>query len=186
MKVDRRIQKTKKLLTEALIDLILLKGYQNVTIQDILDKANVGRSTFYNHYENKELLFIDGPRNLGLSLFSEEAKNPNLPTKKITFYPLFQHVSKNLSLAKALFGEKSGNIMLESFTEQIADTIKEHYKIQFNKTKKEKLKLSYHSRAAAAAVVSMLVTWIDNNLEITAEEIATQADAVIVAIVKKI
>jgi hypothetical protein len=37
--------------------------------------------------------------------------------------------SFSLLMAKALFVEKSGNIMLESFTEQIADTIKEHYKI---------------------------------------------------------
>jgi AcrR family transcriptional regulator len=48
--IDRRIQKTKKILSEALIALILEKGYEQVTVQDIIDKANVGRSTFYCHY----------------------------------------------------------------------------------------------------------------------------------------
>jgi AcrR family transcriptional regulator len=42
---DRRVQRTRKLLQEALIALVLEKGYEAVTVQDIIDRANVGRST---------------------------------------------------------------------------------------------------------------------------------------------
>ena len=49
--VDRRIQKSKKYLSDAFIALILEKGYEAVTVQEIIDRANVGRSTFYAHFE---------------------------------------------------------------------------------------------------------------------------------------
>ena len=117
-RIDRRIQKTRKLLSQALLDLILEKGYERVTVQDILDRANVGRSTFYTHYENKELLLRDGPRNLGLSLFGgsdKPAARPETDGRRMGFRPLFQHVSQNLQLAKAMVGKNSGNIMLETF-----------------------------------------------------------------------
>ncbi len=50
--LDRRVQKTRKLLQDALIELVAEKGYEAVSIREILDKANVGRSTFYSHFED--------------------------------------------------------------------------------------------------------------------------------------
>ncbi len=57
---DRRVQRTKRTLREALIALILDKGYDQVTVQDIIDRADVGRSTFYAHFENKDKLLLSG------------------------------------------------------------------------------------------------------------------------------
>lgn len=185
MKIDRRVQKTKKLLSNALIELILLKGYENVTIQDILDKANVGRSTFYTHYENKDLLLIDGPKNLGISLFGDEAGHSLLSKgRKLNFLPMFLHVGENLPLAKAMFGEKSGDIIINSFRVQIAMSIKNHYKNLFFSGKREKLKLTYLSSAAASAVTSLLVSWVDDSLEISAEDITEQAHKMLDGIFK--
>ena len=53
-KVDRRIQRTRQLLEDALIALILEKGYDKITVQNIVDQANVGRSTFYSHFLDKD------------------------------------------------------------------------------------------------------------------------------------
>ena len=52
---DRRIAKTKKAIYTAFLQLLNSKGYQATTVQDIIDLADVGRSTFYTHYESKEL-----------------------------------------------------------------------------------------------------------------------------------
>jgi AcrR family transcriptional regulator len=49
MKTDRRVQRTRELLQKALIELISERGYDALTIQDIVDHANVGRTTFYLH-----------------------------------------------------------------------------------------------------------------------------------------
>ena len=57
-KTDRRVQRTRELLQKALIELISERGYDAITIQDIVDRANVGRTTFYLHYSSKDELLI--------------------------------------------------------------------------------------------------------------------------------
>ena len=53
-KHDRRSERTRRLLGEALTSLMLERRYADLTVQDILDRANIGRSTFYAHYWDKE------------------------------------------------------------------------------------------------------------------------------------
>ena len=55
-KVDRRIQRTQDLLGDALVALILEKGYDAVTIRDVTERANVAYSTFFRHYRDKDEL----------------------------------------------------------------------------------------------------------------------------------
>jgi AcrR family transcriptional regulator len=57
-KIDRRVQRTRELLQKALIELISEHGYDAITIQDIVERANVGRTTFYLHYSSKDDLFM--------------------------------------------------------------------------------------------------------------------------------
>jgi AcrR family transcriptional regulator len=183
-KIDRRIQKTRKVLSQALLDLILEKGYERVTVQDILDRANVGRSTFYTHYENKEQLLRDGPRNLGLSLFdgSDKAARPETDGRRLGFRELFQHVSQNLQLAKAMLGKNSGNIMLDSFRDQISRAIVDHYRSHFSSEKRDKPLLAYLSEAAASAVCSLLTFWVDDDLRLSVVEISTHCQRIVEAI----
>jgi AcrR family transcriptional regulator len=57
-KTDRRVQRTRERLQKALIELISERRYDAITIQDIVDRANVGRTTFYLHYSSKDELFM--------------------------------------------------------------------------------------------------------------------------------
>lgn len=56
---DRRVRRTQHLLAEALIALILEKGYEAVTIRDITDSADIGYATFFRHYRDKDELLKD-------------------------------------------------------------------------------------------------------------------------------
>jgi AcrR family transcriptional regulator len=58
-RLDRRVQRTRKLLREALLALILEEGYDAISIQDITDKANLGRATFYLHFKDKDELLLE-------------------------------------------------------------------------------------------------------------------------------
>ena len=104
--VDRRIQRTKKLLWDSLISLILRKGYDQITIQDIIDEANIGRSTFYSHYENKEQLLFSGQPHLTEMLFQQGEEGTG-----VSFTTVFRHAWDNKDVAKALFGKQSGHIL---------------------------------------------------------------------------
>ncbi|MBL8049601.1 MAG: TetR/AcrR family transcriptional regulator [Anaerolineales bacterium] len=58
-KTDRRVQRTQELLQKTLIELIQEHEYDEITIQDIVDRANLGRTTFYLHYNSKDDLFTN-------------------------------------------------------------------------------------------------------------------------------
>jgi AcrR family transcriptional regulator len=57
---DRRIRRTQQLLEAALLSLIKEKDFDTISVQEIIDRANVGRATFYAHYDNKEDLLESG------------------------------------------------------------------------------------------------------------------------------
>lgn len=57
---DRRIQKTQSLLRGALLSLVAEKPYDSIVVKEILDRANVGRSTFYTHFRDKDDLLVTG------------------------------------------------------------------------------------------------------------------------------
>ncbi len=57
---DRRSQRTRDTLIQAMLALIETKHYDQITVQDIVDRANVGRSTFYAHFDNKDELLSSG------------------------------------------------------------------------------------------------------------------------------
>jgi AcrR family transcriptional regulator len=58
-KPDRRIQRTRQQLRQALLSLMLERGYDSLSVQDITDRANLGRATFYLHYQDKDDLLIE-------------------------------------------------------------------------------------------------------------------------------
>jgi hypothetical protein len=172
--IDRRIQKTKKILSEALIALILEKGYEKVTIQDIIDKANVGRSTFYSHYESKDQLLLAGPQNLGVRIFGDD--EPRLAgagkDQALDFLPLFRHAAENLALSKAMIGRKSGEIFTGHLQSHLAGEIRERFQGRFGKSRQDKLWLRYFSTAAAGTVMGFLISWLEDDLSLPAEEVA--------------
>jgi AcrR family transcriptional regulator len=53
-KSDRRPQRTRRLLSRALVGLITEKRFDDITVQNVIDRADVGRSTFYTHFRDKE------------------------------------------------------------------------------------------------------------------------------------
>ncbi len=70
MNADRRVRRTQKLLHRALISLVLERNYDSITIQEILDRADIGRSTFYAHFSCDARTDESRERPAGLEAFS--------------------------------------------------------------------------------------------------------------------
>jgi AcrR family transcriptional regulator len=175
--VDRRVQRTKRLLTQALIELILEKGYENVTVQDILERANVGRATFYTHYENKDLLLVDGHRNLGLRLFDESVVLSGEDEAEFDFSALLEHVAGNLNLGKALLDKKSGEIFMSAFREEIANVLQARLKPRYARSRRDRMALVFISRAVASGIVSLITSWVSDDLSLSVQEMNQMAQA---------
>ena len=92
---DRRVRRTHDRLHAALIPLILEKGYDAVTIQDLLDRADVGRTTFYAHYRDKHELLDRGIRDL-LRLDARPPERCTGATERLLRFslPFLEHVER--------------------------------------------------------------------------------------------
>lgn len=106
MSADIRVRRTKRLLHQALLDLTGERGYDAITVGDVLQCAQVARSTFYAHFRDKDDLLLAGFKDMSDHL-------PNnlfaVPDSVAPAYPpfgvvLFHHVGERRKLAKALLG----------------------------------------------------------------------------------
>lgn len=119
---DRRITRTRSALLRAFMELINEKGYDAITIEDITQRANLGRTTFYLHYENKEALLLEQVEQRLAGLMEEMAAYPAefwfQENNHNGFYSVFQIVRENADIFKNLHGEQSFRIF-ESFRNMI-------------------------------------------------------------------
>lgn len=166
--VDRRIQKSKKYLSDAFIALILEKGYEAVTVQEIIDRANVGRSTFYAHFESKEQLLFSL-----LGTMNEKSKDG------IDFEMLFNHCADNFQIAKAMLGKKGGDLIIGHIRDVMSLKISKDLKRDSSKSKSEQLKIYFTSEALSAALVSYLTNWLDEDMPYSSEEMSAKCNELV-------
>lgn len=174
--LDRRVQKTRKYLGEALVSLILKKGYEAVTIQDIIDEANVGRSTFYAHFESKEQLLFNSNSDLSQALL--EAMNPK-SDRGIDFLLLYKHAKENSQVAQAMLGEKGGDLILSHVKDVIGLKVGRFQKGKGHGGKNQQLKNSFDSKALASALVSYLTSWLNADMPFSPEEMAEKSEELV-------
>jgi AcrR family transcriptional regulator len=184
---DRRIQRTKQLLSEALMALVIEKGYEAVTVQDIIDRANVGRSTFYAHFENKEQLLFNGRMHVEKMLFGEEDERKERSGAAIDFLALYRHAAENATIAKAMLGKQGGDLILSHVQTVIAHKLAPPIKKPAHKTKysvlnaraKEEQMVQFLAEATASALVRLIVCWLEADMPFTEEEMAEQSNALL-------
>lgn len=103
--IDRRVRRTQRGLRDALVSLILEKGWDAVTVRDVCERADVGRSTFYLHFADKESLLLSGFDELQDALTAVEggARQPFAFAE-----PLLTHALENERIFRAVVGRQSG------------------------------------------------------------------------------
>jgi AcrR family transcriptional regulator len=107
---DRRVQKTETLLRDALTSLIREKAYDSIVVKEILDRANVGRSTFYTHFRDKDALLASSIHEMLRPARSMQVPSSAKPYEKIIRFslPIFQQVQQHRHEH-----QRAGNAMME-------------------------------------------------------------------------
>jgi AcrR family transcriptional regulator len=161
---DRRVQKTIKLLQDALIDLICEKGYEAVTIQELLDRANVGRSTFYMHFDNKDELLhscFEGFRHL---LEKQQSAITNNSDENIL--ALFRFAEKNHRLLKS-YMKHDGTLLFDNHLYNfVCSFISSDPRHAARSNRQQVLVSEMHKHYTASAVLGVLKWWISNDMPI--------------------
>lgn len=168
---DRRVRRTRQILREALINLILEKGYDRITVQDIIDRADVGRSTFYAHFRGKDELLLSGFEEFK-NASTAEKRNDERAADKFGFDSLkmFQHAHEHRRIYRALAGRSGGDLFLKQMFRQHHEICLEEFRRAVAPEKRDSIETEAAAHFFAGALTSLLTFWLDRNLPLTPEE----------------
>jgi AcrR family transcriptional regulator len=123
---DRRVLRTRRALREALMALLSERGWDAVSVQDLCDRADVGRSTFYMHFADKEELVIGGLDDLRKELRAQRAAEPGARVDGLGFARgVIEHAHEQQRLFRAIIGKHSGHAVQQRFRQFVIALVKE-------------------------------------------------------------
>ena len=170
---DRRVRRSRDLLFQALIALILEKGYDRITVQDILDRADVGRSTFYEHYRSKDDLLLSGSEMLR-SMVDEAMSTAPGTGASTPVLRAAQRVFKQVGdaehrlLYRALLGTRGGELATRRLRTVVAASLVEH--LQSRGPVEDTRRLEAVGVFAANGLVGLLTWWLDSRVPLSADQ----------------
>jgi AcrR family transcriptional regulator len=172
-RLDRRVQRTRALLREALFALISEKGYTAITIQDITDRANVNRVTFYFHYKDKEDLLFTVMQELYDDLAESVPPKRSLHDKALQDNLLaFQHVQEYAHLYKILFSEKGAHSLMGRLIDYFAQEGVENAAETIPASTTLPLPLVLVEHFYAGAFVALVRWWVLHDMPYSPHEMA--------------
>jgi AcrR family transcriptional regulator len=160
------------------MSLIREKGYEAITVQDILDRADVGRSTFYTHFRDKEDLLHRGLENLDRHVrFAQAAAEApaGKPYEKIIGFSLamFEHASQFRAMHRALLGSGAETVVRRRLHSVLTDVVSREIENQLQRRKQSKPPLSTEllTHFLVSTYISTLNWWITSRNELTPKQI---------------
>jgi AcrR family transcriptional regulator len=180
------VNRTRRQLQEALFSLILEKGYEAVTVEEITTRADLGRTTFYLHYRDKEDLLmasigelvedlIEQMSSLPLGEWSvESVGNTSSPAPALALP--FQHVAQNARLYKIILrgeGTFSVNQRLREIIIQASSQIINHLAEKEKLTLHPAIPMDVFMNYLAGSWMGLISWWLERDMPYTADEIAS-------------
>ncbi len=174
--IDRRVARTRALLQQAHMSLILKKDYEAITVDEICDAANVGRSTFYAHYTSKDDLRRSGLENLR-RLLVERQKDALTATGDIRDRSLgfsltmFEHARDHLDLYRALVGGRGGAIALGTIRRILSDLIRNELAATADKKSADAIPRELVVQYVAGAFMAVMTWWLDGGARLPPQQV---------------
>jgi AcrR family transcriptional regulator len=169
-KNDRRSNRTRELLSGALVELMLEKRYDSITIQDILDRADIGRSTFYAHYTDKEDLLMSELTRLMHTLQVYGAELGHAHGGLLPSLEFFRHVQQQRRLMRAFLTERGAEILLRDFQVQMSRLVEQNLRSQAGEDVPLAVPLSVVGKFVASTFLMLLRWWFEEDLRHSPEQ----------------
>jgi len=176
--VTPRKNRTKEHFQHALIDLIKEKGFQSVTVKDIVEKAKYNRSTFYTHYQDKFELadelratMLTGlEQSVGVPYQSIQEINTNYLNKKS--FTFVTYIYENRHFFELINYEDTIPKLHTHFPQTI---LKIYQKFEFKTINNLPVNMDYFTRYTAYGFYGLLVSWINSSFQPSQEEFIEEA-----------
>lgn len=174
-RLDPRVLRTRKLLRDALIDLLQTNSFDSITVQDITSQATLNRATFYLHYTDKHELLLsvmqDTLDELRLLPVPIAPDNPYAaePERLYTFFlHVFQHVAQHAAFYRVMLREDS----LASFAMRIQDYVEDIGIKWLERAGKINTPAEVVMSAVAGAYMGMIRWWLRTDMSASPNQVA--------------
>ena len=184
--MDRRQRKTREAIFAAFSRLLTKKSYGKITVQDIVDEADVGRTTFYAHFETKDDLLRELCRVLFGHIMdcARDASHthglyvdPEKPES--VFCHLLQHLEEDDYHVLEILSGESSDLFLRYFKDSLSELILSEYAENFEKTA---LPVDFLVNHISGSFVEMVLWWIKGGMKQTPQELDRYFLAVILPV----
>ena len=174
---DRRVRRTQKSLHEAVISLLLEKNYDELTVQEILDRANVGRSTFYTHFDDKDQLLLHGVDELHLTLDSalQRDRAKMKPHERVIGFSraMFEHAHNYRNVYQALLYTQGWPRVRQRIESVLEGLIRRESKAEIERLRsaKSEVPVDLFVFYLTATFFAVMTWWIDRRSRLTPAQI---------------
>lgn len=172
---DLRVRRTHKLLWEALMAELSERPFDEITVKDICERAMVHRTTFYKHYEDKYALLEQGMRQMFDALVAGVHGPPStfsLDNPPPYFIRLFEHVAAHQKFYRLMLcgeGVSRFQKLVKDYIAEVAEA-KVHELTPSNQSLD--VPTALHVQFFAGAVLSLLAWWLENDMPLSAHQMA--------------
>lgn len=175
--MDRRQRKTRNAIFNAFVELLSKKNYEHITVGEIINRADIGRATFYSHFETKDFLLKELCEELFCHIF-DSINNQHSDHRHIfdcdapdsVFLHLFQHLQKNDNNILELLAGQNNEHFLRYFKDNLKKLIVNQLS-SFEMKKNDKLPENFWINHIASTFVETIRWWIENGMKESPETI---------------
>lgn len=174
--MDRRQRKSREAIFRAFEELLKKRDFAHITVGEIIEKADVGRATFYAHFETKEFLLKELCGELFCHIFDAEENEHNhrhifeCNGEEPVFLHLFKHIRNNDNNLLSLLSSSNNEIFLGYFRENLIKLCESQLDLLKGRAA-EKLPEEFKINHIASVFVEVLKWWIDTGLKESPETI---------------
>jgi AcrR family transcriptional regulator len=169
-KVDRRVLHTRDALGDALVNLMHEKPFETITVQHVLDRAGISRSTFYTHYRDKDDLFMSDVEEFWEGMSTLVSRRGEASDRVAPVTELFGHIAEAREFYSALIASGKIHDVLELGRGHFARGIEQRF-VELPRARgiavEQRSALAY---AFAGALFSLLSWWVDRGMPLPPEQ----------------
>ncbi|MEZ4713515.1 MAG: TetR/AcrR family transcriptional regulator [Caldilineaceae bacterium] len=176
--LDRRVRRSRKLLGEALLELVLEKAFGDITVQDIADRADMNRATFYLHFQSKEELLQSALQELFDELVSQFGEiTPEHPIWEDgeSNRLVFQHIADHAPLYKALLSDPNLGLVIHQIIAYIASHSERETRKSLSQGMSLAIPVELLSHHVAGSLYALIDWWLRNDMPHSPEYMANVA-----------
>ena len=175
--MDRRQRKTRNAIFDAFISLLGEKSFEKITVGEIIERADIGRATFYAHFETKDYLLKELCEELFCHVFDcmqgENQRHRHIfecDAPDSVFIHLFQHLKKNDNHILELLSGSNNELFSGYFKKGLTEIIS-NQKASFDNDFLKELPEDFVLNHIASTFVETVHWWIENKMNLSPEEI---------------